>query len=143
MPAAPERTFERGRGCYSCLSYDNGPQCQQHWEVHKMARLVQIRSSLPVTRLADLERGVGFEDARMQQVVAMDQAMKAGRVGFCRKGPRDLKDGGPEGDFVSHKFYCDRWSGRDGHSLATAGHAADPLMEELEDIADKRVKERE
>ena len=41
--------------------------------------------------------------------------------------------GGAEGDFVDCRYLCDKWSGRDGSSLATSGKPLDKLPEELKE----------
>ena len=137
---APERTFERGRGCWNCLSYENGSLCRQHWGTHKLRMLYSISLSAPLTRLGDMEKAQPSNvDARQQQVDQMDKAIGLGVIGMCMRGSRPMTLGGPEGDFVEHRFLCDRWDAKQGASLATSGKLLDKLSDELADIAIDRA----
>ena len=139
---APERTFERRRGCYSCKHFENEELSRKHWEIHKAARLASFANSAPMASLGDMENPHynPRRDARMDMIATTDNLIKRGEFGLCMKGPRPKSLGGPEGDFVAATFLCDRWNGRDGHSLATAGKPLDKLGDELLDIADGRAK---
>lgn len=142
--SAPERTFERGRGCWNCISYENGELSRQNWGTHKLRLNHSLSVSAPLTRLGDMENPQpSGTDARRQQIDQMDKAVKLGVVGMCMKGARPASLGGPEGDFVEHRFLCDRWDGRQGSSLATSGKPLDKLNDELADIAlDRANKNR-
>ncbi|MGH7178282.1 MAG: hypothetical protein ACREJC_12955, partial [Tepidisphaeraceae bacterium] len=59
----------------------------------------------------------------------------SGHVGVCLGGGR-TEDGNQVGDFVTHSFQCDRWSGVSGASLATNGKS-DTLPMELMDKLNK------
>lgn len=140
MSSAPERTFARNRGCYSCKSFANEGLAQQHWAVHRRSLLARITGTANPGLLGDLENPlVTSPDPRVKQIVDVDRLVKSGCVGICMKGPRPASMGGPEGEFVAHAYLCDRWDGRDGHSLATAGRPIDKLNEELQIIALERV----
>lgn len=136
MFAAPERTFERGRGCWNCLSYENGTLCRQHWGTHKLRLLYTLSQAAPLVRLGEMEKPKpGTADARREQIEQMDKAITTGVVGMCMKGARPQALGGPEGDFVEHRFLCDRWDAKQGASIATSGKLLDKLSDELADIA--------
>jgi hypothetical protein len=91
-------------------------------------------------RLGDMEMPVpSGQDARLNNIRQMDALIASDMAGLCMKGARPKNLGGPEGDFVHAKFFCDRWSGRDGASLVTAGHD-DKLNEELNEIVEDRAK---
>jgi hypothetical protein len=79
------------------------------------------------------------QDARLNNIRQMDVLVASDMAGLCMKGSRPKSLGGPEGDFVHAKFFCDRWSGRDGASLVTSGFD-DKLNEELEEIVEDRAK---
>lgn len=133
---APERTFTRGRGCWNCKSYENGDLCRQHWGTHKLRLLTSLSGAAPLTRLGDMEKPQpGTADARYDQINQMDKAIQVGVIGMCMKGARPDTLGGPSGDFVEHRFLCDRWDGRQGASLATGARPLDKLNDELADIA--------
>jgi hypothetical protein len=135
---APERTFERGQGCYNCIHYENGERSKQHWGSHKMRLLNSLAKSMPLIRL-DEDEVSRAKDARLDQVRQMDTAIATGVVGMCNKGARPMDMGGPPGDFVEHRFLCNRWTGKDGASLATGGKM-DLLPDgELEERALDRV----
>ena len=146
--AAPERTFERGRGCWNCTAYENGALSRQHWATHQIRLVASLQGSAPLHRLADMEDpnwkpGVDRErDARRKQIEQMDKAVTNGVVGMCMKGSRPEKDGGPAGDFVEHRFLCDRWNGKQGSSVATSGRPLDKLNEELAVIAEERAQKK-
>jgi hypothetical protein len=52
-----------------------------------------------------------------------------GKLGMCSAGKS-------QGDFVENMYLCDYWSGAEGSSLATAGHALDKLPGELREELD-------
>jgi len=98
-------------------------------------------------RLSDLGAAVhisqhsplGEEDQRVLNIRSMvhkaDVAMtrRPPVFGACLK--RELSRDTPIGDFVSHEYLCDHWSGRSGASVARAGAALDERPEELmEDV---------
>lgn len=132
--SAPERTFTRSQGCWNCVSYCNTELAQQNWATHKMRILANLAASMPLVRLGEQEKAVpGTADARLDQVRSMDKAIKLGVVGMCMKG-------GTTTDFVEHRYLCDKWSGRDGASVARGASKADLLPAELQERALERVK---
>lgn len=140
---APERVFERGRGCWNCKSFENDQLARTRWQECRERDLAHILTSGPLPRLGDMELpNPTGRDARIDQVRLMDALVANGGVGLCLKGARPKDLGGPEGDFVHHKFLCDRWDGRTGHSVATAGKPLDKLNDELWDIAEGRAKSK-
>lgn len=141
--AAPERTFTRARRCANCTSFETGAMSHQQWNTHRKARQDDYLKTMPIGRLADMEKPdwspAEKNDARLQQLMQMDHMIANGMAGLCMKGARPAKDGGPEGDFCHAEFVCNRWVGRDGHAEATRGHD-DKLNDELYDIADGRAE---
>jgi hypothetical protein len=140
---APERTFTRARRCANCTAFETGSMSHQKWNEHRKARQDDYLRTIPVGRLADMEKpewsAAEMKDERLQQLHTMDHMIAQGIAGLCMKGARPKADGGPEGDFVHCDFLCDRWVGREGHTVATTGHQ-DKLNEELYEIADDRAK---
>lgn len=140
---APERTFTRARRCANCTAFETGAMSHQQWNIHRKARQDDYLKTMPISRLADMEKpnwSPGeMSDARLQQLMQMDQMIAHGQAGLCMKGARPKELGGPEGDFVHAEFLCDRWTGAEGHTVATHGHT-DKLNEELYEIAEDRAK---
>jgi hypothetical protein len=140
---APERTFTRARRCANCTAFETGAMSHQQWNTHRKARQDDYLKTLPISRLADMEKPDWSpnekNDARLQQLMQMDHMIANGMAGLCMKGARSAEDGGPPGDFVHAEFLCDRWNGVEGHSVATSGHE-DKLNEELRQIADDRAE---
>lgn len=133
---APERTFERTRGCWSCLGYENGELSRKHWDTCK-ARDLQVldqtgEAGIRLPRLSneEYEQLSQSGDARFQM---MDRMITAGTAGLCMRGKAKT-------DFIHHQFLCDGWNARDGASVATAGRPLDKLPDELREIADGRAK---
>lgn len=61
-----------------------------------------------------------------------DRLVQAGALGMCLVGvPLDAQ--GQGADFVHYQYLCNRWTGREGASVATEGHPIDKLPEELKD----------
>jgi hypothetical protein len=133
---------------HNCTAYENGALSRQHWATHQIRLLAALQGSAPLHRLGDMEDpnwkpGVDRErDARRKQIDQMDKAVTNGVIGMCMKGSRPEADGGPEGDFVEHRFLCDRWNGKQGSSVATSGQPLDKLNDELYDIAEDRAKRK-
>lgn len=141
--SAPERTFTRARRCANCTAFETGPMSHQQWAIHRKARQDDYLRTIPVSRLADMEKPgwspAEKNDARLQQLMQMDQMIAHGQAGLCMKGARSAADGGPSGDFVHAEFLCDRWNGKEGVGEMTRGHE-DKLGDELREIADGRAK---
>jgi len=143
---APERTFTRARRCANCTAFETGAMSHQQWNTHRKARQDDYLKTMPISRLADMEKPdwspAEKNDARLQQLMQMDHMIANGMAGLCMKGARSKADGGPEGDFCHAEFVCDRWVGRDGHAEATRSHD-DKLNEELYEIVNSRTKSSE
>ena len=138
---AQERVFTRGRGCWNCKAFENDHLSKDMWKSRRGPLVAGIASTMPLDRLGDMEGpAIMAGDPRMAQIQMMDAGVSSGAVGICMKGGRPDSMGGPGGDFVDCRFLCDRWDGKDGHSLATAGRPLDKLNEELKEIADERAK---
>lgn len=120
--AAPERVVQRNRGCWSCKSFENGPLAKQQWHQAKGEVVVAYLSQGKTTLEAEA------------QLASWDRQVKAGEFGLCMKGTQP--------GFVHCKYLCDKWDGRQGHSLATSGKKLDKLGDELMDIADSKAKKR-
>ena len=86
---------------------------------------------------------VGAKDPTLQNAVTearqadarfriFDSLSQRGEIGICLKG-------GSGTDFVHHAYLCDKWSGREGHRIASEGHAPDKLPEELREEIDGKA----
>jgi hypothetical protein len=147
-----DRVVERGRGCYSCKSFENGHLARQQWRLHRLALVQHFEATpppveAPTEREAPLPawRDVPVENSqkkREETLKKMDHAISNGTFGMCMKGKRPASMGGPEGDFVHCAFLCDRWNGRDGASIATQGKKLDKLPGELREIMEDKAKRR-
>jgi hypothetical protein len=168
---APERTVERGRGCWNCKHFNNEDLAKQHYKQRTMQEkmAIQARQAPILARLSDqdvdgremakktaalmrqgftepeaqriahaeLQRQLGGivdqarrADARFQ---VFDRMVAAGQIGICVLGAS-------QGDFVDHRFLCDKWSGVTGASVATEGKPLDKLPDELRDIVDGKAQ---
>lgn len=142
---APERTFTRARRCANCIHFNISSMSHDQWNTHRKARQDDYLRTMPVSRLADMEKPDWTpnekNDARLQQLLMMDQMIARGHAGLCMKGARSKEDGGPEGDFVHCDFLCNRWTGREGSAEVTRGHD-DKLGDELHQIAEDRAQKK-
>lgn len=122
-----DRNVERGRGCWNCKEFITGEPVLQKYltsMAREMIGLKELKRTLP-------------PKAR-QQLRDYERAIKRKRMGCCQKNDvRELSGGekekGKPGDFIHFEFLCNMWSGVDGHSLATRGHALDKLPDELKE----------
>lgn len=170
MIQAPERTVERGRGCWNCTHFNNGDLARQHYRTQVGQEKLALRAqNLPeIHRLGDEDASVrdiarktaelmrkGFAESEAQQIATadvqrqlgqivaqakqrearfevFDRAMELGQIGICVAGHAP-------GDFVEHRYLCDKWDGMTGSSLATSGKPLDKLPDELVDIAESKA----
>lgn len=159
-----DRTFERGRGCWNCTSFNNEDLSRQHWEACKQRDLavIALRGGLP-GRVSDgdlsgpaLHKRIG---ELMQQGMTEGQAVEIVQAAARKPTDADMPEqmrvfekavlagaaglcvaGHAKSDFVHHAFLCDKWTARSGASVATEGKPLDKLPDELRDIADGRAK---
>lgn len=126
----PERTIERGRGCWNCSHFENGELSQKRWQERRQADTATLieQGAIPLTRLGDQENSIQTNavDARFEM---MDRLVRAGTAGLCMRGKVAT-------DFVHCQFLCEGWDGRDGSSIATSGKPLDMLPDELRDTLD-------
>lgn len=136
-----DRTFDRGRGCWNCKSFCNDQLARDHWKAAKArdAATFAMTGKGPLNeRLGDMEASKPDPNRILRATTLYDtveKAILAGTVGMCLVG-------GAPSEFVDHRFLCTKWTGRDGHSLATGGIArpVDLLPDELVERADERAK---
>lgn len=125
-----DRTVERGRGCWNCREFTTGDSVLEKF-LNNMTREVT----------GAVGSGKRPAPATMSLLRQCETGIKQGRMGVCKKNDtRELsvgeKENGKPGTFISDGFLCSSWSGADGHSLATSGHALDKLPDELKDRLD-------
>jgi hypothetical protein len=122
-----DRTFERARGCWSCIHWNNDQLAKGKWTLNRqqdLARALQISLNDPRGEEAPLCMNI------KAMVDTMDHGVALGVWGICLPGHSGT-------DFVHNAYLCDRWTGRQGASIATAGAKLDKLPEELkEDVGD-------
>jgi hypothetical protein len=65
MITAPERTFERSRGCYNCKGWDNGERARTYWHECRIAdrQALQAAGAPRLVRYGDQEKS-GSDIAR-------------------------------------------------------------------------------
>ena len=123
-----ERVISSGRGCWSCIHWDQDA-AKPRWTEKRQN---DLNTALAIA----LESPHGEADQRVYNIRAMvnslDHLVATRHVGVCHGNGRTA-DGKDVGDFVTHAFLCDRWTGRVGSSLAIQGKA-DPLPEERAEL---------
>lgn len=129
-----DRTFERGRGCWNCTSWNNGDLAKSHWQACKQRDFAAYAAAgkVPLDRIGDQENNI-FSGTMYDTV---ERSIQAGELGMCLAGKAN-------GDFVHAHFLCaNGWNGRQGSSIATGGIAGkvDKDIGELIEIADSRAK---
>jgi hypothetical protein len=132
-----ERVISKGQGCWNCKHWDR-EAAKPLWTEKRQNDLktaLDIALNLPNGEPKTVEECKTPEALRCYNIKAMvnslDHLVASGHVGICKGGGRTA-NGEQVGDFVTHAFLCDRWSGVVGSSLATQGKT-DLLPEELAD----------
>jgi len=122
------RVFSRGQGCWNCIHSNSG---NDFWTEKR-------QKDLELALKTSLISPMGEEDPKVVNIRTMvdkvDHGVASGALLRCTKGR--TADGKDVGDFVVHNYLCDRWSGKQGASLAREGGKADILPEELADKID-------
>ena len=157
MVTFKDRTFERGRGCWNCLHWDNGENAKTNYRLRtdrtpllgRIGDLGDVSSPDLSRELGNLVRA-GYTPQEGVEILIRERKMAApraaifdrmadqGAIGLCRGGGVDKNDNPV--DFVAFGYLCHKWNGRDGHSVATAGKPLDKLPDELAEIAEGRAK---
>lgn len=123
-----ERIISRGQGCWNCIHAQPAREFWQKKRAEDLALATRISLNSPLgekhPRVVKLRRMIDF----------VDHAVVANTMIRCTKGRTET--GEPIGDLVVNSFLCDRWTGRDGASLAREGQGLDPLPMELRDKID-------
>lgn len=128
-------TIDRGRGCWNCINWQVEAG-KKHWENRRQGLLAIAMDHDAKAKEAKNPDVREFHEKKAKGVGVMvdsiDQAVVAGKFGLCAKGwaPPDCKDPVP---LIDHATLCNKWSGRDGSSLATSGKPLDKLPDELRD----------
>lgn len=121
-----DRIAVRTQGCWSCIHGDAEAAAKRWWDEARQKLLTQ---ALDIAMNSPAGEDHPKVKAIRQQVPMMDSQMAAKQFVACHVG-RDPK-GNPVGDFVHCTYLCDRWTARQGASIARAGSAPDRLPEEL------------
>jgi hypothetical protein len=126
----PDRTFTRGQGCWNCI---HAKSPVDRWFAKRSQKLAYAQ------RIALQNTLMGENDPEVVQirreVELIDANIAQGQISICDVGR--TANGEPVGDFVVNAFLCDRWTGRDGASLARSPDGKlDDLPEELRDKID-------
>lgn len=137
-----ERVISKGQGCWNCVSWRR-EMAKPLWtdkRQNDLKNAAELLVQLPFEpKTANEAEKLGMIGVRFFQTRSMidslDHLVATGHVGVCVGGGRTA-DGDPVGDFVTHSFQCDRWTGVTGASLASNGKM-DTLPEELADKLNK------
>jgi hypothetical protein len=121
-----DRTFERRRGCWSCIHWNNGDLSIGKWSVDRQNNLAEaLRLSLESPQGEDANPVKNIR----RMVDLLDHSIAKGDFGVCLPGFAET-------DFAHNAYLCDQWTGRVGSSVATEGAPLDLLPEELKDKLD-------
>jgi len=124
----PDRTFERGTGCWNCI---HAQSAADFWNQRRQAVLTKAMQ-------ISIESPKGGNDPAAKQLCSrvdqIDQAVQQRKLIRCTKGI--VANGNPVGDLVADAFMCERWTGRDGSSLAKIEGKVDLLPDELRERID-------
>lgn len=123
-PSGGLPVVQRSQGCWNCVSFSTDA-AKQFWTTRRQKDLdIALSQSLADPQGESAQQVVNIR----KMVDECDKAVAAGLLGKCMKG-------GTEADLVSLGFLCEKWSGRQGASVARDG-ALDKLPGELmEDVA--------
>lgn len=123
QPALP--VIQRSQGCWNCTGFSTDA-AKQFWQGKRQKDLdIALSQSLIDPQGENAQQVVNIR----RMVDATDTAVAAGLLGKCLRG-------GTEADLVSLSFLCEKWTGRQGASIAREGGALDKLPGELmEDVA--------
>jgi hypothetical protein len=124
----PDRTFERGQGCWNCI---HAKKAVDFWTTR---RKEYLNKAMQIT----LNSPQGEKHPTVVQyrrvIDIYDHGVGTGAMVRCDVGR--TANGNPVGDLVANAFLCDRWTGRDGASLARIDGKLDVLPEELRERID-------
>lgn len=121
-----DRIAIRTQGCWNCVHADPEKAAKLWWEKARQQTLergVAISLASPLgendDRVRAIRRDVPLIDAQVTQNVWI----------ACDRGKKP--DGQPVGNFVHNTYLCDRWTAKEGASVAREGAGPDKLPEEL------------
>ena len=137
-----ERVISKGQGCWNCRGWSR-EAAKPLWTEKRQVDLknaLDLALNLPdgePKTAADCKSPEALRCYNIKNMVnSLDHLVASGHVGVCKGGGRTA-NGEQVGDFVTHSFQCDRWSGVAGAALARAGGKMDVLPEELADKLNK------
>lgn len=123
-----DRVFSRAQGCWNC---SNSRSAKEFWSDR---RDQDLGKALKIAT----DSALGEEHPKVKNIRHMvdtvDHAVAAGALVRCTKGR--TATGQPVGDLVANNYLCDRWSAKQGASIAREGGKIDDLPEELADKLD-------
>lgn len=118
-----DRTVERAQGCWNCI---HAKPATEFWAQARQRDLAKA------ARIAvDSEQGENHvQVVNIRKMVdQVDHAVAQHNLIRCTTGK--TAHGQPVGDLTPQNYLCDRWTARDGASLARQGGKLDKLPEEL------------
>ncbi len=137
-----DRTFARSKGCWNCMHAGDPTVGLTYWKTHARPRdelrVKFFKEQLAAVPANDTSKYAKAKRSSMLKVIedttrvidAFEKAIDDGMTIRCTS--MICKD---PGEYKSHRFLCDQWSGKPGASLAQSGapKTADMLPGELHD----------
>lgn len=152
MFIAPERVVERGRGCWSCIWWNNTEDAKHSYALRPDLgnQPFRIGDDLSIKEFQVLvQQGFSEREAVLQlqeraklqtRPKIFDSMIQKGEIGLCRGKGVDRNDNPV--DFTHAGYLCHKWSGREGSSVATSAKPLDKLPDELLDDLETEAKKR-
>jgi hypothetical protein len=113
-PIDASRILERNAGCWNCIHMETGP-------VYDSVVAACYVRDIAVLKDTGVSAGEATKRATKTRTILVS---RKGFLGICLTNKA-------EGDFVSSKYLCESWSGKQGASLARApGEPLSPLVPE-------------
>lgn len=134
-----DRVFERTQGCWNCV---HGHSAKEFWTKKR-------QDDLNIALRISMSSKLGENHPKVMSIRSMVDTVDHGvasqaimRCGTNLVRPGRTANGQPVGDLVANNYLCDRWSGRQGASIARAGQGPDKLPEELADKLGDKVPDQ-
>lgn len=121
----PQRTVVRSQGCWNCKHFDNGLKARMQWD----KRMFDTAAAVAKKALAT---GRTMQQANVEAAREVQRAEKLWGppgTGLCAVGAVDA-------EFVSHRYLCAKWTGKDGTHEAVRNQGIDQLPGEVRERLD-------
>ena len=128
-----DRVIERGRGCYNCSGFENDSLSRQHWRTCRVQEEMALAAKRGYQTPLILKPTDAAPDVAATELGKWEKMILAGSIGMCMRG-------GVQDTFVHHLYFCDKWVGKQGASVATAGKPVDLLPAEAAERVEEKAK---